>query len=97
MGQVSFTVNDHPYQLACEDGQEERLESLAKVIDQKVVDLVSTLGHLGQDRLLLMASILLLDDATEQNGSENVSVISESILLDAAHRIEAVAAQLETP
>ncbi len=97
MGQVSFTVNDHPYQLACEDGQEERLESLAKVIDQKVVDLVSTLGHLGQDRLLLMASILLLDEATEQLGAENVSVISESVLLDAAQRIEAVAARLETP
>ena len=97
MGQVSFTVNDHPYQLACEDGQEERLESLAKVIDQKVVDLVSTLGHLGQDRLLLMASILLLDEATEQNGGGGSSAISESILLDAARRIEAVAAQLETP
>ena len=97
MGQVSFTVNDHPYQLACEDGQEERLESLAKVIDQKVVDLVSTLGHLGQDRLLLMASILLLDEATEQLGGENGAENGQTALLDAARRIEAVAARLETP
>ena len=97
MGQVSFTVNDHPYQLACEDGQEERLETLAQVIDQKVVDLVDTLGHVGQDRLLLMASILLLDEASEQLTGENGAGKDQPILLEAARRIEAVAAQLETP
>lgn len=101
MGQVSFEVNGQPYQLSCDDGQEERLESLARSIDEKITDLIASVGHLSQERLLLMAAILLLDDAADeaaegQKSADQPAFVDVETLLGAALRIENVAAQLET-
>ncbi len=99
MGQVSFEVNGQPYQLSCEDGDEERLESFAGTIDAKIGELIASVGHLSQERLLLMAAILLLDDAAEAagNGQKSADPPAADIkaVLGAAARIETVAAQLE--
>lgn len=100
MGQVSFEVNGQPYQLSCDDGQEERLASLAHTIDEKIVEITASVGHLSQERLLLMASILLLDDAADEAAEGQKSAVQPAsvdveTLLGAARRIEKVAAQLE--
>lgn len=102
MGQVSFEVNGQPYQLSCDDGQEARLESLAGAIDEKIAEIIGSAGHLSQERLLLMAAILLLDEAADEvvRARDGEAAPAESAdiraMLDAAQRIETVAARLET-
>ena len=44
MGQVDITVNGKAYRIACEDGEEQRLEDLAGVVDGHVQELVAQVG-----------------------------------------------------
>ena len=59
MAQVDINVNSQNFQIACEDGQEDRLLDLAKIVDQKVVELVD---QVGQNRLLVMAALVIADE-----------------------------------
>jgi cell division protein ZapA len=62
MGQVSVSVNNQRYTLACRDGEEDRLLSLARLVDGKVRMLTARLGQVGDPKLLLMAALLVADE-----------------------------------
>jgi len=62
MGQVSVSVNNQRYTLACRDGEEDRLLSLARLVDGKVRMLTARLGQVGDTKLLLMAALLVADE-----------------------------------
>ncbi|HXV74218.1 MAG TPA: cell division protein ZapA [Sphingomonadales bacterium] len=62
MGQVSVSVNNQRYTLACRDGEEDRLLSLARLVDGKVRMLTARLGQVGDTKLILMAALLLADE-----------------------------------
>src|SRR5512134_1508403 len=61
MAQVSVTVNGRSYEISCDDGQETHLFRLAEEIDRRVASLVTSVGQVGDARLLLLASLLLAD------------------------------------
>jgi len=65
LSEVTITVNRRPYRLACEDGQERHLLSLAERIDTRVTDLVGKFGQIGDQQLLVMVGLLLADEAAE--------------------------------
>ena len=65
MGQVTVTLNGRTYRLRCEDGEEQRLLALAEHVKAKLDWLVSEFGQIGEDRLLLMASLLVADELFE--------------------------------
>lgn len=65
MAQVSLTVNGRAYQVACEDGEEEHLNELARYLNQRVEELVESVGQVGEGRLLLMAALLIADELSE--------------------------------
>lgn len=65
MSEVTITVNRRPYRLACEDGQEEHLLSLAERIDSRIADLVARFGQIGDQQLLVMVGLLLADEAAD--------------------------------
>ncbi len=65
MAQVQVTVNGRNYSIACDDGEEEHLAGLAEYVDGRVSELASSLGQIGEGRLLLMASLLIADDLAE--------------------------------
>jgi len=65
MAQVEITINGQSYRVACEDGQENRLGELARMVDAHVGDLVEQIGQVGQTRLLVMASLLVADELME--------------------------------
>ncbi len=65
MGQVAVTVNGRSYEVACDDGQEDHLVRLASYIDKKVAELVTTVGQIGDTRLLVMSALLLADELSE--------------------------------
>lgn len=66
MAQVTIQVNSRAYTVACDDGEEEHLKSLAREIDHRVAELARSVGQVGDARLLLMASLILADEMTER-------------------------------
>jgi cell division protein ZapA len=65
MAQVSVTIDGRKYRLACNEGEEERLESLAGVIDDKIGELRASFGEIGDQRLVVMAALTIADDLAE--------------------------------
>lgn len=100
MGKVTLTVSDTPYQFSCRDGEEERLKDLAAIIDAKVKALSGSLGRIGDTKLLLMAALLLLDEATDAQvraSAADADLAGHVGALDAlAGEIETIAARLES-
>jgi cell division protein ZapA len=65
MGQVSVVIDGKSYRMACDDGQEEHLASLAASFDARVRDLKQSFGEIGDMRLAVMAAITVADEASE--------------------------------
>jgi cell division protein ZapA len=65
MAQVEIRINNRPYRISCDDGQEEHLTRLADFVDKRVQELVASVGQVGEDRLLVMASLLIADELSE--------------------------------
>jgi len=59
---VEVVVNVRGYQIGCDDGQEERLRELAQALDKRVQALASSIGQVGDARLVLMAGLVLVDE-----------------------------------
>ncbi len=62
MAQVAITLNDRTYRLVCDDGEEDRLVELAGYVKAKVEQLRAELGHVGDERLMLMAALMIADE-----------------------------------
>ena len=60
---VTIRINGQPYQLGCDKGQEAEIESYGQTVDEMVSSLASSVGQIGDARLLVMASILLAEKA----------------------------------
>jgi cell division protein ZapA len=65
---VNVMVNGRAYTIACDDGEEEHLKTLATEVDTKVKELLGSVGQVGDQRLLLMAALLLADDLQAATG-----------------------------
>lgn len=62
MGQVAVTINGRTFRLRCGDGEEGRLMTMATMVKQRVDNLVSEFGNVGDDRLMLMAALMIADE-----------------------------------
>ena len=73
MAQISVVVHGKSYAITCGDGQEEHVLRLTADIDRRVDQLVSDNGQVGQERLLLLVSLLLADELSEKarEGGDN--------------------------
>ena len=65
MANVSIKFNNKEFLLSCEDGQEDHLEELLIQINQKFNDLKNNLGNLGENRLLLITAVKIMDEYYE--------------------------------
>jgi len=102
---VNVMVNQRAYTIACDEGEEEHLRELAVHVDRKVRELLESVGQVGEQRLLLMAALLIADDhfnsksllerhtqeAGDLSGAEEKAVLA---LDAAANRVEDIAARL---
>ena len=61
MAQVVVNVNERPYTMQCDEGEEEHLSELAQLIDTEISKLKRSFGQVGDTRLLLMASLVIAD------------------------------------
>jgi cell division protein ZapA len=62
MANVSVKFNNKDYLLSCDDGQEKALKELTFFLDKKYKDLKEKLGNIGENKLLLITTIQLIDE-----------------------------------
>lgn len=62
MASIDVDVAGRRYDVACRDGEEAHLRSLAAIVDKRAKDAASALGGLTETRQLLFAALLLADD-----------------------------------
>ena len=67
MGQVAITINGNNYQIACDEGQEERLTRLGAYVDERTAELVKGVGNVGDMRLMVMACLMVTDKLFDTN------------------------------
>jgi cell division protein ZapA len=107
MAQVALDINGRRYEVACDDGEEERLRRVGHFVDQRMRTLARQVGAVGENRLLLMTALMMADelmDVVEGHGDprqeggtpahaeqERAAEVIESV----ATRLERIAARLE--
>ena len=62
MANVNIKFNNKDYLLSCDDGQEENLVELANHLNSKYTELNHKLGNIGENKLLLITAIKMVDD-----------------------------------
>ncbi|APT57515.1 cell division protein ZapA [Roseomonas gilardii] len=106
MGQVTVRVGGYSHPVSCEDGQEAHLVALAAEVDRRVHSVRAMGGSFGENRLLLLAALLLADEVHDlkvelsqaragQPTLDNPAMAER--LVRVAERIEGIAAGLERP
>ncbi len=65
MANVNITFNGKEFLLSCDDGQEEHLVELSEQLNNKFANLKSKLGNIGENKLLLITSIQVMDEYFE--------------------------------
>ena len=65
MANVNITFNGKEFLLSCDDGQEEHLVELSEQLNNKFVNLKSQLGNIGENKLLLITSVKVMDEYFE--------------------------------
>ena len=81
MAEVDITINGRSYRISCKNGEEERIKSLSLLINNQVQKLSEKIGQLGEARMILLASLVLLDksDEVEKEAEKIISITSEKI------------------
>ena len=62
MANINIKFNNKDYLLSCDDGQEESLKELTSFLDKKYKELKDKLGNIGENKLLLINTIKLIDE-----------------------------------
>ncbi|SDH06261.1 cell division protein ZapA [Pelagibacterium luteolum] len=65
MAEVSVEINGRKFRMACEDGQETHLSSLATRFNRYIDEYKGTFGEIGDNRLVVMAGIAVVDELVE--------------------------------
>jgi cell division protein ZapA len=65
MSQINVTINGRQFRMACEDGQEEHLTTLARELDSRIESLRAKFGEIGDTRLTVMAALTIADELGE--------------------------------
>ncbi len=74
MANVNIKFNGKDFLLSCDDGQEEHLENLANHLGDKFDKLKSELGNIGENKLLLITSIKIMDEYFETKKKVDINI-----------------------
>jgi cell division protein ZapA len=83
LGSVNVTINGRQVRMACEDGQEQHLETLARDFDARIGDMRAKFGEVGDARLTIMAALTIADELTEVHREMRLLKAELSALKDA--------------
>jgi cell division protein ZapA len=99
MADVELSVGGRQYSIACRDGGEDHLRTIAAHVDRKAAEARAAVGDVNEARQLLFAALLLADEISENTGGPAPTQTDPHIataLVQLANRIEAVADTLES-
>jgi cell division protein ZapA len=65
MAQVTVAIGGRNYRLACNEGEQQHLEGLARQIDGKISEIRAAVGEIGDQRLIVMAALTIADELHE--------------------------------
>ena len=71
MSEVNITINNREHKIACSPGEEERVQELAILLNNEVINIANSLGQIGDVKLMVLAAITILD--------KNQDVIEDAI------------------
>jgi len=85
MANVNIKFNGKEFLLSCDDGQEEHLEELSNLLSKKFEELKSSLGNIGENKLLLITSIKIIDEYFEtmkkvDNKKKELQILKDKFL-----------------
>jgi len=92
MPQVSINIANRTYELACGEGEEQRVHELAAYVDDKVTQLRRQLPGVAEVKLLVFASLMLADESREARG---MAKQAETARASATDNAETLATALE--
>jgi cell division protein ZapA len=92
MPEVSVQIANRTYELACGDGEEQRVQELAAYVDEKVTELRLQLPGTPEVKLLVFAALILADESREARG---IAKAAESARASATDSAETLATALE--
>ena len=92
MPEVSVQIANRDYELACGDGEEERVQELAAYVDEKIAELRRQLPGTPEVKLLVFAALILADESREARG---IAKAAESARASATDSAETLATALE--
>jgi len=92
MAQVSVTIDGRKYRLACNEGEETRLEQVAGLVDDKIGELRGSFGEIGDQRLVVMAALTFADQYIE---AHDAAEVERGRARADAERSQAIAATLD--
>ena len=81
MADVEISINNRSYRISCKDGEEDRIRGLATLLNRQIIELAEKVGQLGEARMILLASLILLDksDETEKESEKILNMATEKI------------------
>ncbi|MBA3068994.1 MAG: cell division protein ZapA [Hyphomonas sp.] len=99
MAKADITLRGRTFSIACAPGQEMRVQRLAEQLDARVGQISQAVGDIGDERLLLITALALLDELDSARRGVPARPDTEAraveILLRMAGKVEALAARLE--
>jgi cell division protein ZapA len=101
MATIDVEIAARRYSVACRDGEEDHLRSVAAIVDRKAQQAIEALGSLSEVRQLLFASLLLADEVKEHRAGNAPAHEEEpdprvaDALARLAERMERLAQRLE--
>lgn len=92
MAAVIVNIAGRSYRLSCDDGEEPRLEQLARYVEGKILGMKDGFGEIGEQRIVVMAALSIADEATDARGKAQAMEMDLAALraeLDAAKKAAA--------
>ena len=95
MPEVNVEIDGKKFRMACEEGQEQHLMELAERFNRTVIGLKGSFGEIGDNRLVVMAGIAVLDELAE--AEDRIASLKQDIadLTAAGHELTTEAEELE--
>ncbi|TZG26394.1 cell division protein ZapA [Sphingomonas montanisoli] len=95
MAEVDVAVGGRRYKLACRDGEEDQLRTLASMVDRKAGDITRAIGDMTEARVLLMSAILLADELNDAKSKDATPPSQPDLDPSYAQAIERIAERIE--
>ncbi|PWB89944.1 cell division protein ZapA [Methylocystis sp. MitZ-2018] len=97
MAAVVVAIAGRTYRMSCEEGEEQRIEELARYVESKIESMRESFGEIGEQRIIVMAALAIADEATDARAKAQATETEFAALraeLDAARKASDAASAL---